>query len=499
MILKIISIIFLLLIGNGLQAQYSQLNRASVSEAIEVDGITAVVSGFVALEVQSGQLMGSQNYRIVLSPVTSRVDNISGVRFNGKTYSEMDFGGRLAQSFRNLSTGNMTIVATISGLKDSSCHQFSVSGLNGSRSTSYFCEPLPNQTPRITSVDVRRVEVSGLSALKSRIQQLEAEQITAQRQAQEQAAAQRRAQEQAEARRSAQVQAAAQRQAQELSSSQRQADALREAEAQRQANAQREAERQAREREYNRQQERLEQQRRENEARAQAVTNAADALANAIIIAGENDRIERETRRLREEREEMARFEAENRRRNEINNSRNSMTRQLEASHSSMESQFSRLNQDRRDLLDNVTRVRAYSNRPAERYAFIVATPAETQFYPIKPAFSINHGAFDYNSTHNHLAEYNSQKAQIDRMSLFLTESTIMVTRPFLISRNRDGFYPMNEDIATKFKSQNPNYPSIQIIGWFSKEEAQQKYNDVVADANRCECKVSVQRTVFMP
>jgi hypothetical protein len=123
------AILFLLLLtSNALMAQFTQLNTIGVSEAIEVEGLTVVVSGFVILEAQSGQFMGSKNYRIALSPMTAQVNNIQGFRYNGKTYSEMDFGGRLAESFRNLRTGNMTLVTSISGLKDSFCQQISVTG-----------------------------------------------------------------------------------------------------------------------------------------------------------------------------------------------------------------------------------------------------------------------------------------------------------------------------------------------------------------------------------
>lgn len=144
-------------------------------ESIEKDGISLLVD--VNLEIRRkkdpdggySNHFGSDNFTVSLTGLGTIVKGCQ-ISYNGKIYS---CAGELRPYFDAIQVTTLSMTVSIDGLKD--CPQFSYAAWKmqpGYNTITRFCQQTSNLS--ITGINISSVSVSGIEALKAKIQELEA-------------------------------------------------------------------------------------------------------------------------------------------------------------------------------------------------------------------------------------------------------------------------------------------------------------------------------------
>jgi hypothetical protein len=223
-----------------------------------------------------------------------------------------------------------------------------------------------------------------------------------------------------------------------------------------------------------------------------AIDNFANTMAK---IAADRAAAEEAAEEARERRRLEAEA-AEARRVANVEQSRRRFIAMLQRDRSAAVAAIQALTTARQRVLTDVERAKTYRERPTERWAFIVATRPWAE--PRWPA-SVDESAFSWNDDSGHESAYRSRSDSYANAASSIATETIMISRPFLIRPDVEGFYPLTAPMIAKFQRQNAGFTNVEVLGWYTREQAEALYARTAERVQQCRCRVTLTRTVFVP
>ncbi len=156
-------------------AQQRTVNGSLVTTPYREQGMmVSVLANFELSWDESHGLLGSRNYKLMLTTLTGTPDYGKGFEHRGKIYHINDFDGRLESFFQMVRITGITYRVHIDDLKESYCRlYYSENAFQGSYQTK-FCEPTGSAVA-IRNIEISRIHLSGIHDLRRRIDQMESE------------------------------------------------------------------------------------------------------------------------------------------------------------------------------------------------------------------------------------------------------------------------------------------------------------------------------------